>query len=391
MRIRVSSIRLLPRPIWLLAAAGVSSLRVQLQLLAMAHVTPGDGAAPPAELDHATKSSFDVFAETFSNWRTLASLGSEPILRIVSLGGVSSLLSCLAQPDCSHQMLIDAAATLALLSGVEIARQDILQLQGLQRLVDAVSSVTLPHVAITHAITAIINLTPCDGVISALSTMRIVPICLHAMLHAHPGIVAQSSFLLRLIADDSHNCYSVFLSGTQLLRAALSVLASSTDEESLCNSAFLASALYREIPLFVKTPSRGVYIDEQLVATYDDCVDIQRRIADACLLHVASSPCLPVVTLCMLALFEISKNYDSAIYMHSQGVVDNALRWSHMRMRELPEGMAEHCKSPDVNLSQQLQVCVLVASKLVASMSSVSNVILLEISSKEMAIVKARE
>ncbi len=126
------------------------------------------------------------------------------------------------------------------------------------------------------------------------------------------------------------------------------------------------------------------------MATFGDCIDIQRRIADVCLLHVASSPCLPVVTLCMLALFEISKNYDSAIYMHSQGVVDKALGWSHMRMSGVPEGVQAHCKSPDVNLAQQLQICVVVASKLVASMSSVSNVILLEISSKETAMVKAR-
>ncbi len=317
-------------------------------------------------------------------------MGSEPVLRIVSLGGASPLLSCLVQPDCPHQMHIDAAATLALLSGVEIARQDILQLQGLQRLVDAVKSLTLPDLAITHILTALINLTPCDGVISALCDMQIVPICLRSTAHDHPGIVAQSTFLLRVIADDSQNCYAVFLSGAQLLRAVLRVLSRCTDEESLCNAAFLASALYREIPLYVKTPARGVYIDDHLVATFDQCVELQRNITDACLLHVTSSPCLPVITFCLLTLLEISKNYDSAIYMHSQGIVDKALSWSHMRLSELPEEVAAHCKSPDVNLAQQLQICVHVAAKCVASMSSVSNVILMEISSKETAIVKAR-
>lgn len=347
-------------------------------------------AASPAALDHDTKSAFNLFAETFSNWRTLASLGSEPVLRIVALGGSSPLLSCLSQDDCPPQMHVDAAATLALLSGVEIARQDILQLQGLQRLVTALNKQTLPALALTHVLTAIINLTPCDGVVSNLCDLQVVHSCLRSLSHSHPGVVAQASFLLRVISDDSQNCYSVFLTGTKLLRAVLDVLARSSDEEALCNSAFLASALYREIPLFVKTPAKGVIVDEQLMASYDECIQIQRSLADACMLQVSSSRCLPVVTFCMLALFEISKNYDSAIYMHSQGVVDSVLTWSSLRIVDLPDDIATHCKSPDVNITQQLHICVHVAAKLLASLSSVSNVILLEISTKETAIAKKR-
>ena len=357
------------------------------------HHPPSDSHHPAADhsaLDQATKSSFNLFAETFSNWRTLASLGSEPVLRIVALGGSSPLLSSLSQEDCPLQMHVDAAATLALLSGVEIARQDILQLQGLQRLIAALRSQTLPHLALVHALTAIINLTPCDGVVSNLCDLQAVHLCLRLLSHPHPGVVAQASFLLRVIADDSQNCYSVFLTGTKLLRALLDVLTRLSDEEALCNSAFLASALYRELPLFVKTPARGVIVDAQLLATYDECIEIQRSMADACMRQVAASRCLPVVTFCMLALLEISKNYDSAIYMHSKGVVDSALGWSFMRMAELPEDIAAHSKSPDVNLSQQLQICVHVTAKFLASLSSVSNVILLEISTKETAIAKAR-
>lgn len=341
-------------------------------------------------LDQATKSSFNLFAETFSNWRTLASLGSEPVLRIVALGGSSPLLSCLSQDDCPHQMHVDAAATLALLSGVEIARQDILQLQGLQRLVAALKTPTFPALALVHVLTAIINLTPCDGVVPNLCDLQAVELCLRLLSHSHPGVVAQASFLLRVLADDSLNCYSVFLAGTKLLRAVLYVMTRSSDEEALCNSSFLVSALYREIPLYVKTPAKGVFVDEQLVATYDECIEIQRSLADACMLHVSTSRCLPVITFCMLALFEISKNYDSAIYMHSRGIVDSVLTWSNLRLADLPEDMATHAKSSDVNITQQLQICVHVAAKLLASLSSVSNVILLEISTKESAISKAR-
>jgi hypothetical protein len=287
-------------------------------------------------------------------------------------------------------MHADAAATLALLAGVEIARQDILQLQGLQRLVAALKTQTLPHLALTHVLTAIINLTRSDGVVSSLCDMQAVPVCFSLLTHAHQGIVAQASFLLRLIADDSQNCYSVFLAGPKLLRAVGDVLTTSSDGEALCNCSFLASALYREIPLFVKPPSKGVYIDEQLAATYEECVHLQRIIADACMLQIATSRCFPVITFCMLSLLEISKNYDSAIYMHSQGVVDSALVWSSMRATALPDDVAAHAHTPDVNLTQQLQICVHVAAKFLASLSSVSNAILLEINTKETAIAKAQ-
>jgi len=88
-------------------------------------------------------------------------------------------------------------------------------------------------------------------------------------------------------------------------------------------------------------------------------------------------------------MLEVSKNYDSAIYMHSQGVVDTALGWSSMRMVELPEDVQTHSKESDSNTAQQLQICVHVAAKFLASLSSVSNSILLEISTKETAIAKA--
>ena len=347
------------------------------------------GPVARAEPDRATKSAFNLFAETFSDWRTLASLGSEAVLRIVSLGGSTPLLQCLSQAECPLQMHVDAAATLALLSGVEIARQDIVQLQGLQRLIAALNSQTLPDLAKAHILTSLINLTASDGVISDLCDLQIVPVCLHLLPHAHSGVVAQSSFLLRIIAGDTHCCYTVFLTGTRLLRALLHPLVVASDDEALCNCAFLAAALYREIPLFVKTPAKGVYIDDQLLASYDECIEIQRGIADACMLQVATSRCLPVVSFCMLTLLEVSKNYDSAIYMHSQGVVDTALGWSSMRMVELPEDVQTHSKESDSNTAQQLQICVHVAAKFLASLSSVSNSILLEISTKETAIAKA--
>jgi hypothetical protein len=288
-------------------------------------------------------------------------------------------------------MYVDAAATLALLSGVEIARQDILQLQGNQRLVAALKTEALPHLALTHVLTTVINLTPCDGVISSLCDLQIVSICLHLMCHEHPGVAAQSSFLLRIIADDTQCCYSVFAAGTKLLRAVLHVLTCTSDEEATCNSAFLASALYKELPVYVNTPAKGAYVDGQLMATQEESICVQRCIADACMLNVATSRCLPVVSFSLLALLEISKNYDSAIYMHSQGVVDSALVWSCMRMSELPDDVASHSNAPCVNTTQQLQVCVHVAAKFLASLSSVSNVILLEISSKETSITKARK
>ena len=348
-----------------------------------------EALAAPRERDHATTSAFNLFAETFSNWRTLASLGSEPVLRIVSLGGSTPLLQCLSHIDCPLQMYVDAAATLALLSGVEIARQDIVQLQGLQRLVAALNTQTFPDLAKAHIFTTLINLTPCDGVISDLCDLQVVSICVRSLSHVHSGVVAQASFLLRIIADDSQCCYAVFLSGTRLLRAALDALVRASDDEALCNCAFLVAALYREIPAFLKTPAKGAYVGEQLLATYDECIEIQRGIADACMLQVATSRCLPIVTFCMLALFEISKNYESAIYMHSQGIVDPALAWSSMRMSELPVDVATHSKASDSNIAQQLQICVHVAAKFLASLSSVSNSILLEISTKEMAITKA--
>jgi hypothetical protein len=347
-------------------------------------------SASLAGLDQATKSAFELFAETFSNWRTLASLGCEPVLRMVALGASSPLLSCLSQGDCPSQMHVDAAATLALLSGVEVARQDILQLQGLQRLVSVLKNQALPALALVHVLTAVINLSPCDGVLSNLCDLQAVHICLHLLSYPHPGVVAQASFVLRIISDDSHNCYAVFLTGTKLLRAVLDVVARSADEEALCNAAYLASALYRELPLFVKTPSKGVVVDQQLIATYDECIQIQRGLADACMAQVATSRCLPVVSFCMLALFEISKNYESAIYMHSQGVVDAVLTWSSLRIAELPADIAARSKSSDANTPQQLHICVHVAAKLLASLSSVSNVILIEISTKETAIAKAR-
>jgi hypothetical protein len=187
----------------------------------------------PTEVDRAAKASFDLFAETFSNWRTLASLGSEPVLRIVALGGASPLLSSLSQSDCPPQMHVDAAATLALLCGVEIARQDILQLQGLPRLLAVLQAQTLPDIALAHTLTAIINLSPCDTVLSSLCEQQAVAVCLRLLAHAHPAVVAQASLLLRVVAGDSQNCYAVFLAGTQLLRAVAHVLSRCSDGEAL--------------------------------------------------------------------------------------------------------------------------------------------------------------
>lgn len=342
------------------------------------------------EVDRAAKASFDLFAETFSNWRTLASLGSEPVLRIVALGGASPLLSSLSQSDCPPQMHVDAAATLALLCGVEIARQDILQLQGLPRLLAVLQAQTLPDIALAHTLTAIINLSPCDTVLSSLCEQQAVAVCLRLLAHAHPAVVAQASLLLRVVAGDSQNCYAVFLAGTQLLRAVAHVLSRCSDGEALCNCAFLAAALYREIPLFVKPQAKGVHVDGQLVATYDECIGLERQIADACLSHAATSRSLPVVTFSLLCLLEISKNYDSAIYMHAQGAVDAALAWSSMRAAELPPDVAAVCSAANASPTQQLQACVHVAAQVLASLSSVSNAILLEINTKEAAIAKAR-
>lgn len=311
-------------------------------------------------------------------------------MRIVALGGASPLLSSLSQSDCPPQMHVDAAATLALLCGVEIARQDILQLQGLPRLVAVLQAQTLPDIALAHTLTALINLTPSDGVLTSLCEQQAVAICIRLLTHNHPGIVAQASFLLRVVADDSQNCYAVFLEGTKLLRPLLHVLTRCSDGEALCNCAFLAAALYREIPLFVKPQAKGVHIDGQLVATYEECIGLERQLADACMSHAASSRCLPVVTFSLLCLLEISKNYDSAIYMHSQGAVDSALAWSSMRAAELPPDVAAVCSAAGANATQQLQVCVHVAAKVLASLSSVSNAILLEINTKEAAIAKAR-